>query len=249
MVVALRYDRERILGINLPRDVVTQALEALGMTLASTDAGWRVTVPSSRSDISQEIDLIEEVARVHRFDCIPTVMQPVPMQFPTMAETALSPSMLKQTLASLGYREVITYSFIAKERAEQFNDAATLMALANPLSSDIDTLRGSLWPGMIEAMLHNQHRQSPRQCLFEMGRCFQSRSEGVLQPERLALLMSGDRLPEQWGASASSVDAPSRHMLKLLQQTGRDAFRWDSGSPCVAPRSICSVNVAQIAWA
>jgi len=234
ITIELRAARiKRVLGIDISADKIAHSLTSLGMEITATDHGWQVVVPSFRSDLTKEIDLIEEIARVYRFDNIPLCIESVPFSFPEITETLISPLTIKRALVSFGYNEVVTYSFISTERALRFNDPSELMSLANPLSNDVATMRGSLWPGMLEAMLYNQHRQCSRQLLFEVGKCFLQQDGELIQPERLGLLFTGPRYPKGWSNADSVVDCydVKSHIESLLRQTGRfDDFSWRQGS-------------------
>ncbi len=205
--IRLRFSRiERVLGLAIERELVVNYLVALGMDVSEVDDGWDVVAPTFRSDIHLEIDLIEEVARLFRFDKVPMHKQAVTLDFPIMPQNAVPVSQIKRCLVDQGYHETIHYSFIDQELAGHFSNNNDLMILENPLSKDMSTMRPSLWPGLLMTLRYNQHRQCHRQALFEIGTCFYQSKGALIQENRLALLLSGARYPEQWGESQRQVD-------------------------------------------
>ncbi|MBV53861.1 MAG: phenylalanine--tRNA ligase subunit beta [Coxiellaceae bacterium] len=205
--IRLRFPRiQRVLGVSIDHAQVEKYLLSLGMSIASKEDGWDVVSPSYRSDIHIEVDLIEEVARLFRFDKIPQNTQMIATQFPILSDDLLPMSQLKQFFTDLGYQETIHYSFIENAIAAHFVQDEELMVLANPLSNDMSTMRPSLWPAMLTTLRYNLNRQCQRQALFEVGCCFYQSQNKLVQQNRLALLLTGPRYPEQWGESQRPVD-------------------------------------------
>lgn len=196
----------RLLGIELSNQQVTQILQSLGMQVTEQASGWQVQTPSYRYDLTLEVDLIEELGRLHGYHQIPLQTMSVPMQAPQQSETQLSQSRLRALLVDRGYWEAITYSFVSPRLQEWLDPDQTPLALANPISSDLSVMRTSLWPGLLQALQYNQNRQIPRVRLFETGLCFLPPEE---QPQQIAMLggiVSGSVYPEQWGVASRPVD-------------------------------------------
>src|SRR5205085_1365070 len=102
----------RLLGVTVADDKVSQILTALGMTVSQATEGWQVKVPSFRSDITMEADLIEEIARIYGYQQIPTTRLSTPIQTQVQPETELSAPRCAALLVDRGYHQAITYSFI-----------------------------------------------------------------------------------------------------------------------------------------
>lgn len=195
----------RILGFDLDDAAMIAMLERLGMVCVADGDAYRVTAPSHRFDLVREIDLIEEIARIHGYDAIPAtplrgahVMLPVP-------EGARSPLMLKQAMAARGYQEVVTYSFVPEELDRDFRNEGAVLPLLNPIASQLGVMRGGLIGGLVQTLRHNLNHGQERLKAFEVGRAFLS-SEADGQPTRLAVLAYGPVHPEQWGEPARVVD-------------------------------------------
>ncbi len=204
--ITLRAARvELVLGIEVPRERTAAILRGLGMRVEETDEGWRVLAPSARFDLSEEIDLIEEVARIHGFEQIPEATPTGDLPRIAAPEERIETLQVARRLVDLGYSEAINYSFVAASQLEPMKDGGVL-ELANPLSVDLKVMRTSLMPGLLAALVHNQNRQAERVRLFETGVCFPIRDGDVHEETRIAAVISGNRLPEQWCADAAEVD-------------------------------------------
>jgi len=220
-----RAEIARLLGVQVPAARVTVFLKRLGMQVAPAPAksgagakhgananaktkpaaGWRVTVPSWRSDLSGAHDLVEEIARMVGFDALPThapaatVTDTVTTARP---ETRIGVDALKRRLVERGYFEAITYSFVAPKIQRQLLGKRGLR-LANPIAENMAALRCSLWPGLLEALRGNLNRQVERARLFEAGHVFLGRGR---EAHRLAAAVTGPALPTQWGAAERAAD-------------------------------------------
>jgi phenylalanyl-tRNA synthetase beta chain len=203
---------ERVLGIELAQSEIADMLTRLGMQFESVsgdqhEAGdfW-VTPPSYRYDLSQEIDLIEELARLHGYGAIPSSTLSTDLIMNSRDTSQVAYLRFHQHLRDRGYTEAITYSFLESDKLCCFDPREDVLQLQNPLSNELAAMRTSLIPGLLLAAKYNINRQASRVRLFETGLCFLSRPDGLLQEERLAGVWWGARYPMQWGESARTVD-------------------------------------------
>jgi phenylalanyl-tRNA synthetase beta chain len=205
--VELRRERiTRLLGITVPDAEVEEILGRLGMDLVATDAGWRVSAPSYRFDIAIEADLIEELARIHGYDAIPSTRSHGAMTILPEPERAATAPRVAATLVERGYQEAITFSFVDPASQSRLDPEHEPIALANPISSDMAVMRTTLWPGLLAAAAHNQRRQQPRVRLFETGLRYLQGPDGILQEPAVAGVACGNVAPEQWGETHREVD-------------------------------------------
>jgi len=205
--ILLRRERiGRMLGKAMADVVVTTILKRLGMRVTSAAAGWRVTAPSHRFDVEREIDLIEELARVHGYDKIPAQRPLLRMHAPQLPEGRGTTAKLRSVLAARDYQEVITYSFVDPELQGLVGSTEEGPRLANPISADMAVMRTSLWPGLLKTIIHNRNRQLSRVRVFEIGRCFAGGSAEVIQDSRIGGAIIGAALPEQWGSASRPAD-------------------------------------------
>ncbi|MGK0673066.1 MAG: phenylalanine--tRNA ligase subunit beta [Halothiobacillaceae bacterium] len=207
MPIVLRRNRiERILGFAQSDAAVEAILDRLGMHVSRNEAGWNVVAPSYRHDIGIEADLIEELARLHGYDKLPARLPVSRLAIQPRPENRLSLDELRDRMVSLGYREVITYSFVAPPLLEKLTPNQAPLLLANPISSEMAAMRTTLWAGLINTLRHNLNRQQNRVRLFESGLRF-VQGEGRLKQEPMfAGLVFGDALPEQWGHKPRRAD-------------------------------------------
>ena len=189
----------RLLGVALPTERAQRTLESLAMKVAPSADGWQVTPPSYRFDIGIEADLIEEVARVVGFEAIPETDALEPQRFRPLPEERPQEEAVLAALAQRGYEEAITYAFVDPALQQRLFPGRPALALSNPIASDLSVMRVSLWPGLLRAALENQHRQQDRIRLFEHGTRFEVDGATTREIDTLAGLVSGARLPEQWG--------------------------------------------------
>lgn len=208
--VSLRHAKlNRLIGIDIAAEQVSDMLARLGLDVTSTADGWQVVVPSYRFDISIEEDLVEEVARIYGYNNIPNLAPVAGLTMSQHREARLPLSRLKDALVDLGYQEAITYSFVdPKQQQLLFPDSKT-MILPNPIAADMSEMRVSLWPGLIQAAVYNQNRQQPRLRLFEQGLTFipdDAAENGVRQTPVLAGLLLGTVTSEHWDMAATGAD-------------------------------------------
>ncbi len=206
--ITLRAERvSQMLGLELGSSEIEALLTGLGLGVkASGEGQWSVEVPSHRFDISLEVDLIEELARLYGYNRLP-VRYPQARLAPQASPEARSDlPALRRLLVARGYQEAITYSFIDPKLFELFSPGFEPLLLANPISTDMAAMRSSLWPGLVKALQHNLNRQQDRVRLFESGLRFVGQLEGLKQEPMLAGVVCGSRLPEGWAQGRETVD-------------------------------------------
>lgn len=211
--VQVELRRARIqsgLGFAMDDSDVVEILTRLGLTLDSTtDKGWIFAVPSYRFDISLEVDLLEELARVYGYNNLPITSQTTHLKLGGETESTLKVSTIRQQLVGRDYQEAVVYSFVDPKLQALFQPEIEPVALKNPISADLAVMRTSLMPGLVNALQHNLNRQQNRVRLFETGQRFVPQGEGLnnlKQEPVLAGLIYGDKLPESWAANGDKVD-------------------------------------------
>ncbi len=182
--VRLRKARiSHVLGTEIPEGEVVRVLSSLG--LAPQEAGdvWQVSVPPERGDLTREIDLIEEVARIYGYKTIPSLAPRVPPTLGAKDPREVFSDHVRNTCAALGLSEVITTSLAPGDEAQ--------VALRNPMAQGQEGLRGGLLPGLLSVVGHSLDTQTPGAALFEVGHVF-SRADGRLEErEVLGVVLVG----------------------------------------------------------
>jgi phenylalanyl-tRNA synthetase beta chain len=205
--VTLRRERvKRLLGITLADEQIVDILTRLNMKLETQNEGWLVNIPSSRFDIAIEADLIEELVRIYGYNNVPSRKPVGELAMIRKPENRLIKSQIARLLASRGYQEAITYSFIDKQSQQLIDPEVEPLPLVNPISADLAVMRSSIWPGLLKAMEHNLKRQHPRVKFFEMGLKFVPTEDGLKQTPVIAGAICGTRRTENWEADGDMLD-------------------------------------------
>ena len=197
----------RVLGIEIADAEVERILGALGMHVEPVADGWQVAAPTRRFDIAIEEDLIEELARIHGYDRIPTTLPGGATRIAAPSETRVEPSLVRQQLAARDYLESINYAFVDAALLSQWSASEGAVPLANPLSAELAVMRTRLLPGLVSAVQRNVARQAGRVRLFELGNVFSARTGAApLETPRVAAAIHGDAGLEQWGGESRKAD-------------------------------------------
>jgi phenylalanyl-tRNA synthetase beta chain len=208
----------RILGGGLDAGQIFRLLKRLGFTLipeGQDDAQFWVHIPSWRLDVEREIDVIEEIARLHGYDKFPNTLPAYSGAVVELPHAAADAAFRKRALA-LGYNEAVSLTFISHEDVEKFDTAwathdssaaeaanatsrftarleaapfqsAQVLELENPLSEEASVMRTSLVPGMLDMLAWNLNRDVAEARLFEMGSVYQMRGGERVEPKRACL--------------------------------------------------------------
>lgn len=204
-----RAKLDRILGIAIATETVTEIFQRLGFTVTTAQDSWQVSVPTYRFDISIAEDLIEEVARVYGYNNIPNVAPVASLKMRDHAEADISVNSLRDVLVGRGYQEAITYSFVDPKVQQVLFPGAEALVLPNPISADMSAMRLNLWPGLMQAVQYNQNRQQTRIRLFEYGLKFipdAAAEGGVRQVPVLGGVIIGSFANEHWTIAERNVD-------------------------------------------
>jgi len=209
-IVLRRARIARVLGITIADADVERILCALGMGVVAQGEGWQVSAPSRRFDIAIEEDLIEELARIHGYEQIPTTLPGGASRVAMPSETRLDDLSVRRQLVARDLQETINYAFVDAALLTQWQLNENQVALANPLSAELAVMRPSLLPGLVATLGRNAARQLGRVRLFELGRVFhQQAGEGQpapLETQRVAAAICGDADTQQWGVATRKVD-------------------------------------------
>lgn len=206
---AISLNKQRIpglLGFDIDDQQVETILTKLGMDVKATEAGWQVMPPSYRHDVEIEVDFIEECARIYGYDKIPTLPLVEPLATTVAKEQVVPLREFKNRLNGRGYHEVITYSFVDSEVQALLDPEQPSIALANPISKDLNVMRSNLWSGLIKVLQFNLNRQQKRCRLFETGLRFTLEDDRIYQEPVISGLVVGNAEPDAWGLKSRPVD-------------------------------------------
>jgi phenylalanyl-tRNA synthetase beta chain len=188
---------QRILGEKLSTIEISRILTRLGFAmLAGGEERYLVHIPSWRLDIEREIDIIEELARLHGYDKFPNTLPAYSGEVRDLPD-APKDARLRSSLLALGYNETISLTFISKEDARRFSTAPEI-DLANPISDEASVTRTSMVPSMLNMLAYNLNRGSDNVRLFESGNIFEASGadsklvEKALEMKRISMGATGN---------------------------------------------------------
>lgn len=231
--IILRTERvNKVLGTSLTQSQVKSHLQRLDLSCrAAAHGSLIVTVPSFRSDLVEEIDLIEEVARVYGYNNLETKTRGS-IQFSTETVVKSVQDEIRTYCVGAGFNEILANSLLDAQTTEIAGEQA--IKILNPVSIDMAYLRTNLIAGVLHIVRHNQFHGQKSLRLFEIGTVFslkagadQNSFESYEQEERILMLLSGEQAPQSYGVSPRQYDFLD---LKGEVQAFASKFSLDKGS-------------------
>ena len=228
--VTLRYGQvQRLLGIPVTADESDQILDSLGLIKSGGDEkSGHYIVPSWRRDLTREVDLIEEVARIHGYERIPTdVAIDVVASSRTLADRVTSK--VRHSLTSLGLYEAITLSFVTREQYELWNpgDSNDPMSVEHSSRKQENILRRSLIPSLLQWRRENEKHSQFNACLFEISRVYHTADQAVpkedAQPRTLGFV-GGWSFRELRGVLETILSSINRNVKLEVRPCQRPQF-------------------------
>jgi phenylalanyl-tRNA synthetase beta chain len=223
-------DVYRILGEKLETNEIFRVLRQLGFDLMPERGGdpdFTVHIPSWRLDVEREIDVVEEIARLHGYDKFANTL-PAFSGAVVESPDAKKDAKLRASLLALGYNEAISLTFISHQDAELFS-SAPVVELANPQSEEASVMRSSLVPGMLNMLAYNLNRGAESAHLFEAGNVFELAGKDTSEPKRICM---GATVPTQkaqgWGAQDGGFFNLKGDVGTLLHSFQYNALTFDS---------------------
>ncbi|NBU27832.1 MAG: phenylalanine--tRNA ligase subunit beta, partial [Caulobacteraceae bacterium] len=212
---------EALSGLAIPASRSLSILEDLGFRCDGAAPALTVTPPTWRRDVEGKADLVEEVARIAGYGALPSTPLPempravggVLTQRQGRARTA------RRFLAAAGYAEAVTWSFTAQQTARLFGGGSDNLVLANPIASELNCMRPSILPNMIEAAARNARRGFPDVALFEIGPVF--RGDQPEDQRTVITALIAPRPARDWSRSpGDALFSLKGDLLALLEELG-----------------------------
>jgi phenylalanyl-tRNA synthetase beta chain len=211
---------EQLSGLAVTPERTRQILADLGFDIV-LGSPWTVTPPTFRRDVEGKADLVEEVARIAGYGALPSTPLPeVPRAIGgILTAKQARVRVARRALAAAGYAEALTYSFTNQKTATLFGGGAPELVLANPIASELDCMRPSLLPNLIEAAGRNARRGFPDIALFEVGPTFHGDRPNDQRTVVAGILVP--RAPRGWDKAAQDdVFTVKADLLALLEELG-----------------------------
>ena len=215
-------------AIKLPRERIIAILQDLGFVVED-HGGLHVVPPSWRHDVDGPADLVEEIVRIHGLTDVPSVALDTvhAVAAPVLSKSQRRTRTARRALAARGFNECVSFSFIARDQARLFGGGDDTRQLANPIASDLDSLRPSILPSLLAAAARNAARGFANLQLFEIGAAFDS---GVPEAQKnVAAAIRTGHAERDWQKAA---DAASLFTVKADLMAALEAI---TGAPMSAP--------------
>ena len=204
--VSITYKNvDRLIGKSISPDEIRSTLTGLGITISSENEGGMILeVPSYKVDVTREVDIIEEILRIHGYDNVE-----IPMQIRASLNHTSKPdkealqNQVADLLTANGFLEILTNSLTKLSYSSQPEQAVRIL---NPLSSDLDVMRQSLLFSGLEALSYNHNRRNADLKLYEFGKVYSLDAEGYRENQRLSVFIAGAKDPENWNSKTAQTD-------------------------------------------
>ena len=207
--IAFRPSRTaELTAVDIAVDEQAQTLETLGFTVTRKgDDDWTVSPPPWRGDIVGSADLVEEVVRIKGFDHIPEVALPrlSVVAAPAVDAAQKRPHTIRRLLASRGMMEAVTFSFLDAETARKFGGGDDALTLVNAISTDLDTMRPTIMPNLLSALMRNAARGEANAAIFEVGPIFPGDGPDDQRTSATGL-RHGMTAEREWTGASRAVD-------------------------------------------
>lgn len=256
--ILLRVDRtNRFLGTGLSAQEMKELLERIEMRAEQLDENRiKVVPPSFRPDITREVDLTEEVARLAGYSEVPVTSPMAAVEAPAFDSHQRTRGELKGFLAGTGFYEVINYSFISydalrKLRYPEGDPRLNPVRLKNPLSDEQAVMRTSLMPGLLQNARYNLDHRNENFRIFELSKVFLARKDELLadEPHHVAGVLAGRRIGQALYGGEEEVDyADAKGVVESILGFFRIAgvrFRAEALPPWLDPHAAASVYVGE----
>ena len=214
---------EKITGFKVNDKEIIKILSDLGFKIKKQKNFLNLSVPTWRPDIIQSIDIVEEIVRIKGYDQI-KIEEPEKARLkPTLNKQQKLFHFLQRSIASKGYLETITWSFTDSKINQLFNENKSQTKIVNPISSDLDVLRNSIFSNLIVYLKNNLDRGFKDISLFEIGPIFSGHKPGD-QQIAIAALRSGKVSRLNWLEKERTVDLfdAKRDVIQSLSEAGFD---------------------------
>ena len=208
--VFLSYENAyRLIGQEIPKETIKNILASLEIKINSeTEGGLGLTIPSYRTDVQREADIIEEILRVYGYNNIEFSHKlNTSISFDSNKETKIE-NIVANQLSALGFNETMANSLTKPEYAELSENinAEANVEMLNPLSKDLKVMRQSLLFSGLESVAYNINRKNSSLQFYEFGKTYHKYNEKYEENKHLTLFVTGNRTKESWNTAKKTTD-------------------------------------------
>jgi len=214
----------KVIGFSITNSEIKKILTSLGCSLRMSNKKMKVLPPTWRPDIKEDIDLIEELARIKGYDKVPLINPEKENIKDTLNNKQKLFHFTQRSVASKGYTEAVTWSFTDSKIDNIFSELKNEIKLSNPISSDLDVLRSSLYSNLMIGAKKNIHRNFEDLMLFEIGPVFKGNKPGE-QSTMIGAIKTGKYSRKNWIEKERNFDVYDikNDVLRTLNEAGIDS--------------------------
>lgn len=228
-----RRDIARLTGLEVKPADLKKMLKDLGFGIEDAGEAWYLSVPSWRFDIEQSADIVEEVARLVGYDRLPTTSLPLP---PEGRKVVVTPAQARlrtarRVMASRGFLEAVTWSFMPKAHAELFGGGSDALTISNPVASELNQMRPSVLPNLAVAAQKGFDRGEREMRLFEAGPVYIG--DGPKDQRNVVAALVRPVTERHWSGPVPTYDAiaAKADLFALLQELEQPPERFQVEAP------------------
>jgi len=227
-----KRDVARLTGLDVKPANMKKTIKALGFSIEDTGETWLLNPPSWRFDMEQSADIVEEIARLEGYDALPTLSLPSPEGGKRLVTTPIQDRIrtARRTLASRGFLETVTWSFMPKAHAVLFGGGADELTVANPVASELNQMRPSILGNLATAVQSGADHGERDLRLFEAGPIYLG--DGPKDQRSVVAALVRPHKARHWhGADAYDVYATKADLFAILEALGQPPERFQVGEP------------------
>ncbi|MEL8055912.1 MAG: phenylalanine--tRNA ligase subunit beta [Pseudomonadota bacterium] len=227
-----KHDVERLTGLDVKPAAMKKTLKVLGFEIEDTGDTWLLNAPSWRFDMAYSADIVEEIARLEGFDNLPTLSLPAPQGGKRVVTTQIQDRVrtARRTLASRGFLETVTWSFMPKAQAELFGGGGEALTVANPVASELNQMRPSIVANLATASQKGADNGERELYLFEAGPIYLG--DGPKDQRTVVTALVRPAKIRHWqGRDGYDVYAAKADLFAVLEALGQPPERFQIEPP------------------
>ncbi|MEO1641965.1 MAG: phenylalanine--tRNA ligase subunit beta [Pseudomonadota bacterium] len=227
-----KRDVARLTGLDIKPAAMKKTLKTLGFEIEDTGESWLLDVPSWRFDMEQSADIVEEIARLEGFDNLPTLSLPEPEGGKRVVTTQIQDRVrtARRTLASRGFLETVTWSFMPKAQAKLFGGGEDTLTVANPVASELNQMRPSVLANLATAAQKGADNGERQLHLFEAGPIYLG--DGPKDQRTVVAALVRPAKVRHWqGRDPYDVYAAKADLFAVLEALGQPPERFQVDEP------------------
>jgi len=216
----------KVIGFSITNSEIKKILSSLGCSLKTSGKTMKILPPTWRPDIKEDVDLIEELTRIKGYDKVPLIIPEKENIKDALNYKQKLFHFAQRSVASKGYTEAVTWSFTDSKTDILFSELKNEIKLSNPISSDLDVLRSSLYSNLINSAKKNIHRNFEDLMLFEIGPIFKGNKPGE-QSTMIGAIKTGKYSRKNWIEKERNFDVfdIKNDALRILNEVGIDSSK------------------------